>query len=292
MGINQNVFKLLLLENSYKPITGNFLSIGKHTVSMNNNIICNLLKDYGMPFLNNKDIDTSTRHSSKKNLSDTALLKSFSNAKYSCLDVSNYEGANIIHDMNLPIPNSLKNKFDFIYNGSCMDNIFNPVSFLINTTEMLKPGGRILHHERSTTGAGAYLAFSPEYFFSYYSINKFADVKIYETIKKKSTNRFEGKADLFSYSPYFTRDHNYNHLKSINSTEGLMHLLVLAEKGKSSTSNVSPIQMQYLNKNTVDWRKSYHKFKKTKRPLLTGKKKKRVKLPYLSDHYKYICSEF
>ena len=101
MGINQNVFKLLLLENSYKPITGNFLSIGKHTVSMNNNIICNLLKDYGMPFLNNKDIDTSTRHSSKKNLSDTALLKSFSNAKYSCLDVSNYEGANIIHDIAL-----------------------------------------------------------------------------------------------------------------------------------------------------------------------------------------------
>ena len=124
------------------------------------------------------------------------------------------------------------------------------------------------------------------------SINKFADVKIYETIKKKSTNRFEGKADLFSYSPYFTREHNYNHLKSINSTKGLMHLLILAEKGKSSTSNVSPIQMQYLNKNTVDWRKSYHKFKKTKRPLLTGKKKKRVKLPYLSDHYKYICSEF
>ena len=58
MGINQNVFKLLLLENSYKPITGNFLSIGKHTVSINNNIISNLLKDYGIPFLNNKDIDT------------------------------------------------------------------------------------------------------------------------------------------------------------------------------------------------------------------------------------------
>ena len=113
MGINQQVFKLLLLENSYKPITGNFLSIGKHTVSMSNNKISSILKNFGIPFFSSKNIDNTTRHSSKKNISDEALLKSFSNAKYSCLDISDYEGANVIHDMNLPIPNSLKNKFDF-----------------------------------------------------------------------------------------------------------------------------------------------------------------------------------
>ena len=53
-----------------------------------------------------------------------------------------------------------------------------------------------------------------------------------------------------------------------------MHLLILAEKGNSSTCDASPIQMQYLNKKTVDWRKSYHFYKNTKRPLLKGKKKR------------------
>ena len=293
MGLHQQAFKLLLNENAYKPITGNFLSIGKHTVQMNNTKIADLLKNYGISFSPSNNLDSVTRHSNKKTITEESLLACYSDAKYSCLDVSDYEGADIIHDMNLPIPNSLKNKYDFIFNGSCMDNIFNPVSFLRNTTEMLKPGGRIIHHEGATAGPGAYLAFTPEYFFSYYSINKYSDVKIYATIiNDPGPSRFEFSTDLFSYSPFFTKNPDYNYLEGIKATQGHMHLLVLAEKGNSSTSNVSPTQMQYLNENTIDWRQSYHDYINTERTLLTGSKKKKVKLPYLSDHYKYICSEF
>ena len=72
-------------------------------------------------------------------------IDTITDAKYHCLDRSNYEGALIIQDMNKVIEEKKIKEFDFIYNGSCMDNIFDPVTFLTNTTKMLKVGGRILH---------------------------------------------------------------------------------------------------------------------------------------------------
>ena len=44
-----------------------------------------------------------------------------------------------------------------------------------------------------------------------------------------------------------------------------MHVIVVAEKGKNSTSDLNPIQMQYLDENSTDWRSKYFEFQKGKR---------------------------
>lgn len=46
--------------------------------------------------------------------------------------------------MNYPVSKDLTGGYDFILNGNCLDNVFDPVSFLRNTTKMLKVGGRLL----------------------------------------------------------------------------------------------------------------------------------------------------
>ncbi len=60
-------------------------------------------------------------------------------------------------------------------------------------------GGRILHIECATGVPGAYLMYSPEWFFSYYAINNFIDCKVYVTIARdEGCNRHIFNTDLYA----------------------------------------------------------------------------------------------
>ncbi len=303
MGINQQTLKILLHEHLHIPIRGKYLSIGKQTVNITEEDLIPLLKEY-LPSKNVKNIfdnlppDLYTRQASRMPMrlfNDHDLISIITdNATYQCLDRSNYEGADIICDMNVPLPLYLQEQFDFIYNGSVMDNIFDPVTFIDSTSQMLKPGGRILHIECAAGTPGAYLMYSPEWFFSYYAINSFDDCKVYVTIAKEEgiqTNFF--KTDLYLWQPYYTRNPDYKIIDACKSIAGLMHVIVIAQKGKNSTHEKRPIQMQYLDDETEDWRIKYHEFQQNTRPIFMPEYRKKTNtLPYLSDHFIYLGSSF
>jgi SAM-dependent methyltransferase len=300
MGILKQALSMILNEHKYRPITGKYLSIGKQTVTIPADIIFDLFAQYSLPdeklkkiYADPSNIDTSTRHG-KGFIFDHSLLSAFSSCEYNCLDVSDYEGATIIHDMNTIIPEQYHNTYDFIYDGGCMDNMFDPVTFLKNTSNILKPGGRIVHLECASALAGAYLSFSPEWFFSYYAINGYVDCKVYAIVARESSvdpNIFN--TDLFLWAPYFTRTDNYDYIKGCKSVNGLMYLLITAEKQDNSTSDIIPMQSHYLQPTDFDWRKRHEDFCIAKRPILkTNLLKENVDLPLLTDHYKYLGSDF
>ncbi|WP_284165653.1 methyltransferase domain-containing protein [Frigidibacter sp. SD6-1] len=57
------------------------------------------------------------------------------------LDYSDYEGADYVHDLNLPVASDLHGKFDFIYDGGTIEHVFDVPQALRNVFTMLKPGG-------------------------------------------------------------------------------------------------------------------------------------------------------
>ena len=63
-----------------------------------------------------------------------------------------------------------------------------------------------MHIECAGGVPGAYLMYSPEWFFSYYAINNFKDCKVYVTIAEE-----EGKAlhmfdvELYHWQPFYTQ---------------------------------------------------------------------------------------
>lgn len=299
MGLNKQTLKLLLKENQFKKISGKYLSIGRHTVNIDRVSLEAIFSEFGFSnekireLYENKKFDNLTRHASQTIL-DSDLLNCFSNAKYISLDRSNYEGAEVIHDMNTPIPKHLFEQYDFIYNGSCMDNVFDPVTFIKNTSKMLKPNGRIIHIEVAGSVPGAFLMYSPEWFFSYYAINNFVDCKVFVTIaEEEGNNTHTFDTELFSWQPYYERNENYKIIEACKSIKGLMHVIVVAEKGVNSTSDLNPIQMQYLDENTTDWRSKYFEFQKGKRKFFHRNQKASPKyLPYNSNHYDHIASNF
>lgn len=83
------------------------------------------------------------------------------------MDASDYEGAQIIHDMNVPVEEKYHASFDTIIDGGTLEHIFNFPIAIKNCMEMLKVGGSLILMTpwHNFSGHGFY-QFSPELFYS------------------------------------------------------------------------------------------------------------------------------
>jgi SAM-dependent methyltransferase len=86
------------------------------------------------------------------------------------LDFSNYESASVIHDLNKPLPDSLKNKYSVVIDGGTLEHVFNFPEALKSCMDMLKPGGHFIAITPANNQCGhGFYQFSPELFFSSFS---------------------------------------------------------------------------------------------------------------------------
>jgi SAM-dependent methyltransferase len=60
------------------------------------------------------------------------------------MDASAYEGAQMIHDLNEPVPEVLHGQFSFIFDGGTLEHVFNVPVALRSVFDMLAPGGRFV----------------------------------------------------------------------------------------------------------------------------------------------------
>jgi hypothetical protein len=84
----------------------------------------------------------------------------------SSMDISDYEGAAILHDLNKPISDELKENFTFVLDGGTLEHVFNFPTALANAMEMVAPEGHlvIITGGNNFLGHGFY-QFSPELFY-------------------------------------------------------------------------------------------------------------------------------
>ena len=296
MGIIRQTIKALIHEDKYKKINGKFISLGRQSVNVSLKE-CEKITKKKFDIKSGKDYET--RHAKKdknfQRITDSELISKTFGTEYYNIDISKYEGAKVIHDMNKPIPKKYFNKYDFIFSGGCLDNIHNPSIALQNTTRMLKKNGRIMHWEAARGLVGHFHFFCPEWFYAYYAINNFTDCKTYLLTQQKfGKGRFDYHTDIFEWRPSFTRKRNFNYFDSSKTHNGIHYVLVIAEKNSKSTFNKIPTNLQYLDDSkTFDWRKMQKKFDNSKRKILKTKVfKKNIGLPYNTDHFKYCGSDF
>ena len=87
------------------------------------------------------------------------------------MDASNYEGANVVHDLNQPIPTQLAAAYDCVFDGGALEHVFNFPTALRNCMEMVRPGGRLIIITTWNNYAGhGFYQFSPELFYSALSV--------------------------------------------------------------------------------------------------------------------------
>lgn len=83
------------------------------------------------------------------------------------LDYSDYQGADIKHDMNRPIPEHLEDKYNVVVDGGTLEHVFNFPIAISNCMKMVKSdGGRLFIFTPANNQMGhGFYQFSPELFF-------------------------------------------------------------------------------------------------------------------------------
>jgi SAM-dependent methyltransferase len=233
--------RMLIQEHKFKPIAGNVLALGKQSVTLDVATIKRLFAEADCainPNLDEQNLmrDTSTR--ARGSLADVGFMKFFSDSiNYKTLDVSTYEGADIIHDLNYPVPDNLVGQFDFIIDGGTFDHLVDIRMAFRNVIRMLKPGGRIFQWNAASNFANlAYVSFSADFFFDFFLINKFSDCRTYFAESDGVTAQ---NWKLTEFIPDAATQYI-----SFPSPKTVM-TIVLAEKGADSTDDRIPIQWQY-----------------------------------------------
>ena len=115
------------------------------------------------------------------------------------LDYDDFEGADIVCDLNLPIGEDNIEKFDVIFDGGTMEHVFNVKCFLENIDRLLVIGGIVIHEVPSSNAIDhGFYSFSPTLFFDYYTKQGYEIIeillvaknmyraKVYEYFPKKS----------------------------------------------------------------------------------------------------------
>ena len=139
------------------------LTLGRQTNYLSNATEC-LFRTYNFPANIDRDIINAPYAE--------AFFKHVLNAKdLKSLDYSNYEGADILHDMNNAVPEEWHNRYDVIIESGTLEHIFNVPVAIRNCMNMLRKGGHIFLcvPMNNFFGHGLY-QFSPDFFYQLFTL--------------------------------------------------------------------------------------------------------------------------
>lgn len=195
----------MVREHKYQPIRGDVCVIGRQTLHATRDEMVTLLKKYDIR-VNEADIEIddytqASRRAGSVWVSDRSFFRILGVGRFSSLDVSTYEGAEIVHDLNKPIGHELANRFDFLVDGSTFDNVFSPSVALMNFGRMLKPGGRLVSLNALSNDNGPYLILTPFWLLDYFVANRFSDCKLYVGVHEGNGERAVFTPDLSQLEP-------------------------------------------------------------------------------------------
>jgi hypothetical protein len=94
------------------------------------------------------------------------LFKALGAKDITAVDASDFEGATLVHDMNLPLPRQWYQQFDTVFDGGSLEHIFNFPIAIRNCMEAVKVGGDLILHTPTNNYSGhGFYQFSPELFY-------------------------------------------------------------------------------------------------------------------------------
>ncbi|NKB43596.1 MAG: hypothetical protein GKS03_04880 [Alphaproteobacteria bacterium] len=280
MAIPYAVASMIVQEHKNQPITGRILLIGRQTIDMNVQTAVALVESIlGHVRTKNPALDHSTRARNEPTvttdtISDAGFFSLFTDAIVTAVDVTDYEGADIVHDMCSELPSHMIENYDFVYNGSCLDNIFDVAAAMRNFGLCLKPTGRLFQIEAGTTSLAAYVVFSPEWFTDFFIANNWEDGNIYvcRSGEEVAGLRFmQNPWDIYHWRPFWvTNDKLIYDIKPRSSLIGMEHIVSIAQRG-NGTVHVNPVQATYRPQYMLDAQvNTCLRWLESDRPIVTG----------------------
>ncbi len=97
---------------------------------------------------------------------------------YVDLDKYDYDRPAILHDLNLPVPESLCSRFGLVLDGGTVEHVFDVPAAFANTAALVQPGGCVIHLASQDMDHGFY-ALNPCLFHDYYRVNGFTEFRCF-----------------------------------------------------------------------------------------------------------------
>jgi SAM-dependent methyltransferase len=153
MGIDICAAKFLDSEARRGLRFGHTLTLGHQSLYLDRNQYGSILKSLGISYSGTPYADE--------------LFRGLGATEIDIMDASNYEGANVLHNLSEPVNVELHEKFDFIFDGGTLEHVFNFPVALKNCMEMVRVGGHFITITPASGLCGhGFYQFSPELFYS------------------------------------------------------------------------------------------------------------------------------
>jgi SAM-dependent methyltransferase len=171
MGVDINSVKFLVAAHKRGVNFGDALMIGRQSLNVYPKKMRQLLAEAGL----SNELFAPTAP-------DTGfaepVFKTLGARSISSLDASAFEGAEYVHDLNQPVGDALKQKFDLVFDGGTLEHVFNFPVALQNCMEVLREGGSLVIHTCANNWCGhGFYQFSPELFYNVLSADNGFEVE-------------------------------------------------------------------------------------------------------------------
>lgn len=255
MGMLKPHISLIAMEHGRHPIKGKVLTLGQQSIYATLPEVKELLQKHDVKM---KELPPGFDITNKipawkgtwwdRNTNAYAVLGLMGADEVIVTDVSDYEGATLLLDLNNPIPKELENTFDVVLDIGTTEHLYDVPTAFANFAKLLKPGGQlILILPVSNAVDHGFYCFSPGLLFDYFKANGFENFDLYLRA---------GRARFF-LPPGKSRLYKYNRVGSeylLSSWKGGIEMAFFATKVRTVDPVVKPIQSRYIT--SPYWAKS------------------------------------
>lgn len=136
MGVDYSAAKKLIRHAVTHGMGSRVLMLGRHRMQVKERLKPALDK-----LLNEVNLDFTFQDMEQEDGYTETFFKSLGAETVDSLDISDFEGAGLIHDLNAPIPDDLSERYDLIYDGGTTEHIFDVATCMDNLNSLLAPNG-------------------------------------------------------------------------------------------------------------------------------------------------------
>ena len=244
MGLSKPALRFLARTARRKPMQGSWLTLGRQCVYATLAQFTQVCREEGvLPRELPADCSPRTNIPSWRNTplagnaSDQAVLRTLGAEEVLALDYADFEGAELVYDLNQPVPQSWWDRFDGILDSGTLEHVFAVPTALANLARMLRVGGRVIHISPCNNFANhGFYQFSPTLLADFYEANAFADLQVF-VAEETGVDYQSSFWDLFEIDP--------RRQPVLMTSRRRLLLIVVAERTAASTADRPPLQTYY-----------------------------------------------
>lgn len=170
---------------------------------------------------------------------------------YDDVDLHASEGCTIVHDLNQPIPEPMRNRYGFVVEVGTIEHIFDTKTVMHNISGAVSEGGIVCHLAPLDAFNHGFYNFSLNFFYDFYAANGFTEM---ESFIIRSSSKWATNQNVLVEPMPYTHEEFYVNKSVYTSEYDKMGIGFVAKKAVHVPEVVVPLQASYDPNRSLDSR--------------------------------------